>query len=164
MSTRPDTIPAASLYPYGELDPDALVELFFPYDGPHDATTVTMALAVARRLVRYANNATQNPRRLTAPNVNEAVGSLYSLCGLLPQLLEQLACSLDSAAAESSTLYDDRYDPVMYPAADLARRAADLLRIGAGAAVGDAGAALREVGSLTTHLGQPPAPTGRGDR
>lgn len=158
------TINVADLYPHGELDADALVEEFFAYDGPHDAETITTALAVAARLIRYANNATQNPRRLRASDVSTAVGSLHSVAALMPQLLDQLGVTLETAAAESTTLYDDRRDP-KHPAADVARQAAAILRTGAVAAVGNTAAALQMARSLTLHLGHPaePDPNASGD-
>lgn len=94
-----------------------IVERHWPYDGPHSSGTVESAAEVIAGLVRYMNNATWNPQRLSAPGLYRVLSSLNSAVWGLDQLLNQLGAVV-GALIEDPTLYDDRRDR---PGADTAR-------------------------------------------
>jgi len=95
----------------GEPIAEAIVETYWPYDGPHTDERVGEALRAAAALVRYANNATQGYRYGSRPPwgplLGSLAGSLSSVVHGLDQTLDQLS---DGARrlAEDPTLYDDR--------------------------------------------------------
>lgn len=94
-----------------QLDLDEVVEVFWPYDGPHTPEKVRAAALAITGLVRYLNNAT-GPARTTLPYAASTHRLLSGLSGAvyhLPQLLDQLRTSIETQAGDPG-LHDDRRD------------------------------------------------------
>lgn len=92
---------------------DEIVEHYWPYD-VKDAGAVVAAAKALPELVRYMNNATQNPERLSAPDLYAVLVNLNSAVAGLDQLLAQLSGTALELERDV-TVYDDRHgkvDPV----------------------------------------------------
>lgn len=138
-----------------------IAEMFWPYDGPHNAESVTTAAYQLARLARYLANATgrgNGLRSLEFPStVDSITGNLGAAAGSLCQVLGQLADRIGHAGfAADPRLYDDRAPAAHGVSAGMATHvainAAAKLRI----AQGDAHQlikALQEASRSTNHLG-----------
>src|SRR5699024_379914 len=143
--------------PLGEYEPssapdgDAVVQQYWPYDGPHDYERLLEASAALVSLVRDLTNAPspgiQDINLPYAPVVDGLLGRVSSAVGGLDQLLDQFSQVLLRKSADD-TLYDDRRDR---PGADTAEAAVEQLGA-AQTAVRELHQAIRQVGELTTHL------------
>lgn len=108
-------------------DFSAVVEDFFPFDGPHSQDSVVGAALGAAALVRYVNNATRPGNGEWtlewAAAVYGVVGGVHAVVAGLDQLLGQLVVAVRRQAGDPS-LYDDRGDR---SAAGTAREVAESL-------------------------------------
>ncbi|GAA1983511.1 hypothetical protein [Amycolatopsis minnesotensis] len=89
-------------------DFDDVVQVLFPYDGPHSRDTVIDAAVLMARTGRYLNNATQRRAPLDqGSTVGAIIGNVKAVLYQFEQLLEQLA---DGAMrlADDPTLYSDQ--------------------------------------------------------
>lgn len=97
-------------------DPDAILARHWPIDGPHTQDKVTSAAEMLAGLVRSLNHATGYhvaTRSLPyASDVDRVIASLEATAAGLPQLLNQLAETIQDRSADGA-LYDAnaRTDP-----------------------------------------------------
>lgn len=70
--------------------PEAVVEEYWPYDGPHTADTVIAAADAVAQLTRYLNNATRGTD-IPAPDLYEATSHLTAAADGLDQLCGEFA-------------------------------------------------------------------------
>lgn len=123
--------------PHGEhgdgstVDGAAVVDRYWPYDGPHTPETAAAAAEAIADLVRYVNNAT-GPGNVThtlphASHVYGVLGSLDTAIGGLWQLAGNLLWASVNHAADP-TLYDDRRDRPALDTAGKLDTALDRLR------------------------------------
>jgi hypothetical protein len=132
-----------------------VAETFWPYDGPHNAESVTTAAYATARLTRYLANATQpHQGTLDFPStVDNIVGNAIAAASGLRQVLGQLAHRMRALAADDR-LYDDRggRQGGLIMARQVAIGAAAKLAI-AQAEAHNLTRALTEVSRSTSHLG-----------
>ena len=73
-----------------------VVELNWPYDGPHTADLITSAGLALEYVMRYLNNATRRPAALEwAATTTNVLGSLHAVASLQRQLLLQQIAALE---------------------------------------------------------------------
>lgn len=124
------------------------IERLFPYDGPHSADSIGDAALFLSRLVRYLNNATQNPERLNGPLLYRVLTHLNAAESLQQQLLAQLVLGYESVSLDQ-TAYDDRRDrPASSTVAELASKLLDLRPLARQKAV-----ELGVLSELASHVG-----------
>lgn len=115
-----------STYDETPVDPYALVEQHWPYDGPYSDELTGSAALMIGRLARYLNNATQKPDGLVyVAAVGRLLAELHTAVAGYEQLLTQLARFVDHQADTNPSVYDDRRDR---PGAATARDVAADLR------------------------------------
>lgn len=133
----------------GDPDPDAIVEEFFPYDGPYSGWITGSASTLIGRLSRYLANATGKRSAVpSAPSVGRILDGLHAASYSLDQTVTQLARYAVTLGSDR-TLYDDRRDR---PAHLTAGELADALDA-AHRAFGALQAALQNASSVASHLG-----------
>lgn len=130
-----------------------VIDQQWPYDGPHDADTVTSAAEAVSALVHYLANATgPSNQRETLQHTATVHAILEDIAGAvsgLDQLLHQLKSVLRHQA-DDPTLYDDRRADFAAP--DTARAAAEWVN-SARMRAQDLAGTLDAARDLTAHLG-----------
>lgn len=132
--------------------PEAIIERYWPYDGPHSPDSVHAAMIAVGYLLRYVNNATGpwNAKSTLpyAASADRVIGFVASSVHHLPQLLSQLEQFIEDQAGDPS-LYDDRRDR---PGSVTARELVDELQQARRdvAALADR---LSNAAALSSHLG-----------
>lgn len=132
----------------GDPDAYAIVEEFWPYDGPYSRWHTASAATMLGRLVRYLNNATQKQSALPlAADASRVLDGVSAAVFGLEQLTQQLA-EFAERQASNPRLYDDRYDrPGAVTALDLAAELQELQPV-----LGDLTTRLQRAASIATHL------------
>ncbi|MCE0765943.1 hypothetical protein LWC35_23985 [Pseudonocardia kujensis] len=113
---------------------DAVVHAAFPYDGPHNADTITEAASAVAELHRYLNNATRSST-LTASELASTLQSLSRAASGYRQLLDQLRQQV-GRLEQHGAIYSDQHPDDPQEAAklrDLARETLDRTRADADA-------------------------------
>lgn len=129
------------------VDPFAIVEQHWAYDGPHTPERIDAAVTAAAQLVRYLNNATGRHGAYVAPSAR-LLGGVATLVARLPQLLEQTSREL-GRQADNPAHYDDRRDrPASQTIGEVRAHLAE-----AAAALGALQAALDQASAGAFHLG-----------
>lgn len=141
--------PAGRAEPAGDrnIRPEDLVEQAWPYDGPHDADSVTTAAAAVAELARYLANATWHAHTLPyASTTYRILGCLNSATWRAVQVIEQLR---DATARQAPNLYDDRRDrPGPQTATELVEQLGVVHQL-----AGQLAEALSKAHGIASHLG-----------
>lgn len=106
-------------------NPRGIVQHYWPYDGPHDADTVTSAVDTLAELTRYLNNATRTT--IPAPTLYDLLGALDATANGMRQLIEQLADTAERYSQDTTLRHDAARDDPAAAKRD-ARHAACFLR------------------------------------